>query len=86
MDGYLDYESIDEMRVLLLRLRQENETLRKRIAELEDELNDSKIPDSDNYSYDDWLENDYRYEDELWQSKNLSKSYKRLKTRKVVLR
>ena len=65
MDGYLDYESIDEMRVLLLRLRQENETLRKRIAELEDELNDSKIPDSDNYSYDDWLENDYRYEDEL---------------------
>ena len=66
MDGcYLDYESIDEMRVLLLRLRQENETLRKRIAELEDELNDSKIPDSGNYSYDDWLENDYRYEDEL---------------------
>lgn len=65
MDGYLDYESIDEMRVELLRLRQENETLRNRIAELEDELNGSKIPDSGNYSYDDWLENDYRYEDEL---------------------
>lgn len=66
MDGcYLDYGSIDEICNELLRLRKENESLRNRIAELEDELNDSKIPDSGNYSYDDWLENDYRYEGEL---------------------
>lgn len=70
MDGcYLDYESIDEMRVELLRLRQENENLRSRIIELEDELREcyeniknDKIPDSD---YDDWLEDDYRCEGEL---------------------
>lgn len=66
MDGcYLDYGSIDEICNELLRLRKENESLRSRIIELEEELNDSKIPDSDNYSYDDWLENDYRYEGEL---------------------
>lgn len=74
MDGcYLDYGSIDEICSELLRLRQENENLRNRISELEDELRDCyesieipKMPDSDNYSYEDWLENDYRYEDELW--------------------
>lgn len=66
---YLDYGSIDEICNELLRLRQENENLRSRIIELEDELREcyenikiDKIPDSD---YDDWLENDYRYEGEL---------------------
>lgn len=79
MDGcHLDYGSIDVICNELLRLRQENETLRNRISELEDELRDCyesieipKMPDSD---YDDWLENDYRYEGELWLLKNLSKS------------
>lgn len=68
MDCYLDYGSVDEICNELLRLRQENENLRNRISELEDELREcyesieiDKIP---GYSYDDWLENDYSYEDE----------------------
>lgn len=61
MDGcYLDYGSIDEICNELLHLRQENENLRSRIIELEDELREcyenikiDKMPDSD------YLENDY---------------------------
>ena len=61
MDGcYLDYGSIDEICNELLHLRQENENLRSRIIELEDELREcyenikiDKMPDSD------CLENDY---------------------------
>lgn len=65
MDGsYLDYGSIDEICNELLRLRKENESLRSRIIELENELkecyehiNIDKMPDSD---YDAWLENNYK--------------------------
>lgn len=61
MDGcYLDYGSIDEICNELLHLRQENENLRSRIIELEDELREcyenikiDKMPDSD------YLDNDY---------------------------
>lgn len=67
-DFYLDYGSIDEICNELLRLRQENEGLRERIAYLESELKEchehieiDKMPDSD---YDAWLENDYN-DDEL---------------------
>lgn len=71
-DFYLDYGSIDEMCNELLRLRQENENLRNRISELEDELREwyehteiDKMPDSD-YLYDDHddVNNDYN-DDEL---------------------
>ena len=74
MDCYLDCDSIEEMRTELLRLRQENENLRNRISELEEGhgLNDCykdmeipKMPNSDNYSFEDWLENDYPYEEDL---------------------
>lgn len=67
-DFYLDDSSTEEMRSEILHLRQENENLRNRIAELEDEIREcyesieiDKIPDSD---YDSWLENDYHDEDE----------------------
>lgn len=67
-DFYLDDSSTEEMQNELLQLRKENENLRNRISELEDELrecyehmNIDKMPDSD---YDAWLENDYR-DDEL---------------------
>lgn len=70
MDGsYLDNGSIKEICSELLRLQQENENLRNRIAYLENELrecyeheNIDKMSDSD---YDAWLENDYHDEDEL---------------------
>lgn len=69
MDGsYLDYGSIDEIWDELLRLRQENKSLRDRVSCLEnglkecyEHINIDKMPDSD---YDSWLENDYN-DDEL---------------------
>lgn len=68
MDCWLDYGSVDEICSELLRLRQENETLRNRISELEEELNEcykDTMPDSDSYSFEDWMENDYPYEEDL---------------------
>lgn len=59
-DFYLDDSSTEEMRNEILHLRQENENLRNRIAELEDKLEIDKMPNSD---YDSWLENDYHDED-----------------------
>lgn len=50
-----------------LYLRQENENLRSRIAYLESELRECYEHigiDKRDYSYDDWLENDYN-DDEL---------------------
>ena len=68
MDCYLDHGSVDVLLNELFRLRQENENLRNRISELEDEIREcyesieiDKIPD---ISFDDWLENDYSYEEE----------------------
>lgn len=67
-DFYLNDSSTEEMQNEILHLRQENENLRNRIAELEDEIREyyesieiDKMPDSD---YDSWLENDYHDEDE----------------------
>lgn len=68
-DFYLDYGSIDEICNELLSLRQENENLRNRIIELEDEIREcyesieiDKMPDSD-YLYDDRDEENNDYND-----------------------
>lgn len=66
MDEYC-FGSIEEMQNELLQLRRENESLRDKILYLESELRECyehiRI-DKRDYSYDDWLENDYN-DDEL---------------------